>query len=298
MKEQSVDLYYGFKKTRIYSRDELMIISAARVIEDGDFCIVGQGLPIVAASLAKALYCPNVILATEAGMIDFTPYVAPQHIADPCCTKGFVASADLIDMFTRFTGRGFVDKCFLGCAQIDKYGNINSTAIGDYFGDFQVRFPGAGGAPDFLAYSKKTILTMRGGKFVEKLDYFTSPGYLTGGNSRYEAGMPEGSGPYMLITTEAIFKFDEVTKEMYLAEKFPGTTIEEIKAKVPWELKIAPDLKVAKGPTEKEVAWIREFDPVSAAGRTNALALIAASMGERKKKLMERRNKSKPQEKK
>ncbi len=298
MKDQNETKFYGFSKTGMYSRDELMIISAARIIEDGDICIVGQGLPIVAGGLAKALYCPNVILATEAGMIDFNPFVAPQHIADPCCTKGFIASADLIDMFTRFTGRGYVDKCFLGCAQIDKYGNINSTVIGDYFGDFEVRFPGAGGAPDFLAYSKKTILTMRGGTFVEKLDYFTSPGYLTGGNSRYEAGMPPGTGPYMLITTEAIFKFDENTKEMYLAEIFPGITVEEIKAKIPWDLKIASDLKVAKGPTEEEVAWIREFDPVSAAGRTNALALIAASMGERKKKLVERRSKGKTTEKK
>lgn len=280
---------FGFQDTGIYTRDELMIICAAREIEDGDVCIVGQGLPIVAGGLAKALYSPNIVLCTEAGLINFEPYMAPQHIADPCCTKGFSASADLVDMFTRYTGRGFVDVCFLGCAQIDRYGNVNTTLIGDYFGDFDVRFPGAGGNPDFLGYSKKTILTMRGGAFVNKLDYFTSPGYLTGGNSRFEAGLPEGTGPHMLITTSGVFRFDPETKEIYLAEIFPGVTVEEIKKQVPWDLKVAPDIHEAKVPTEKEVAWIRAFDPVSAAGRTNAIGLIARSMGERKKKLVARR---------
>lgn len=274
-----------FPKEGVYSRDELMIISAAREIENGDVCIVGQGLPIVAAGLAKALYAPDIVLATEAGMIDFDPYVAPQHIADPACTKGYAASADMIDMFTRFTGRGYIDKCFLGCAQIDKYGNINSTVIGDYHGDFKIRFPGAGGAPDFLAYAKKTILTMRGGKFVEKLDYFTSPGYLTGGNARYEHGMVEGTGPHMLITTKGVFKFEADSKEIYLSRYFPGVTVDEIKAEVPWDLKVADDVREQAGPTEEEVAWIREFDPVSAAGRTNALGLVARAMGERKKQL-------------
>jgi glutaconate CoA-transferase subunit B len=279
---------YGFEKTGFYTRDELMIIAAAREIEDGDVCVVGQGLPILAAGLAKALYSPHIVLCTEAGMIGFNPYVAPQHIADPCCTKGFTASADLIDMFTRFTGRGDIDVTFLGCAQMDKYGNVNTTVTGDYYGELKIRFPGAGGNTDFLAYSKKTILTMRGGEFVEKLDYFTSPGYLTGGKSRYEL-LPEGTGPHMLITTSGVFKFDKETKEIYLAEYFPGVTIEEIKKEVPWDLKIAPDVHQTKGPVEEEVAWIRNFDPVSAAGRTNALGLIARSMGERKKTLQARR---------
>jgi glutaconate CoA-transferase subunit B len=282
---------YGFQKTGIYTRDELMIVAAAREIQAKEVIIVGQGLPILAGGLAKSLYHPDLVLCTEAGLIDFEPFVSPQHIADPCCTKGFSASADLIDMFTRYTGRGFIDVCFLGCAQIDRYGNVNTTATGPYFDpeNLEIRFPGAGGNPDFLAYSKKTIITMRGGAFVNKLDYFTSPGYLTGGNSRYENGMPEGTGPHMVITTNAVFRFDPITKEIYLAELFPGVTVEEIKALVPWELKVSPDIKVTKPPTEKEVAWIRQFDPISAAGRTNALSVIARALGEKKKKLDARR---------
>jgi glutaconate CoA-transferase subunit B len=186
---------------------------------------------------------------------------------------GYAAYGDLVDMFTKYAGRGYIDVCFLGCAQIDKYGNINSVVKGDYYENMEVRFPGAGGSTDFLAYAKKTILTMRGGEFVEKL-----------------AGLPADAGPYMVITTKGVFKFDKDTKEIYLVETFPGITVEEIQKDIPWELKVADDLKVTKGPTDRECAWIRDFDPVSAAGRTNALGLIARAMGERKKKLFARRN--------
>lgn len=281
-----------FPKTGLYTQDELMIIAAAREIEDGEVCIVGQGLPILAAGLAKALYKPNIILSTEAGMIDFNPHTAPQHIADPCCTRGFSAGADLVDMFTRFNGRGFIDVCFLGVAQIDRFGNVNTTCTGEYLDPEKmlIRFPGSGGNADFLAYTKKSILTMRGGEFVNKLDYFTSPGFLTGGRSRYEeGGMPEGTGPYMLITTQGVFKFNRETGEMFLAETFPGVTVEDIKKDIPWDLKVAPDVHPTKPPTEEEVAWIREFDPISAAGRTNGIGLIARSMGEKKKRLQARR---------
>jgi glutaconate CoA-transferase subunit B len=271
-----------------YSPDEMMISTASHNLQDYDVCIAGQGLPIVAAAMAKALYFPHIILCTEAGLIDFDPYIAPQHIADPCCTRGFAANADLVDMFTRYTGAGYVDTCFLGCAQIDKYGNINSSLIGDYFGDFSVRFPGAGGAPDFMAYSLKTILTMRGGQFVEKLDYLTSPGYLTGGNSRYEAGMPEGTGPSALITLKGVFRFEPDTKEIYLAETFPGVTIDDIKADVPWDLKVADDVHAAPYPAEQEIYWIRDFDPLSAVGKSLSLQVLAIAMGKRNKMRAER----------
>jgi glutaconate CoA-transferase subunit B len=265
-----------------------MIATAAHNLQDYDVCIAGQGLPIVAAAMAKALYFPHITLCTEAGLIDYNPYISPQHIADPCCTRGFAANADLIDMFTRYTGRGFIDTCFIGCAQVDRYGNINSSIIGDYFGDFSVRFPGAGGAPDFLAYSCKTILTMRGGDFVNKLDYMTSPGYLTGGTSRYVAGMPEGTGPSALITTQGVFRFDPDTKEMYLAEIFPGVLVEDIKAVVPWDLQVAEDLQCASAPTEQEVYWIRDFDPSASLGRSLTLQVLALAMGNRNKERVAR----------
>jgi len=137
--------------------------------------------------MAKALHAPGANLMMESGIIDFQPLVPPNHIADANACRGFSYATDLFSAFT-MTYRGFVDVCFLGVAQIDKFGNVNTTVVGDYYNP-QVRLPGAGGAPDFLSYAKRTILTMRGGEFVNKLDYLTSPGYLEGGDSRDKSGL-------------------------------------------------------------------------------------------------------------
>ena len=120
---------------------------------------------------------------------------------------------------------------------------------------------GAVGAPEFVGYSGRTILTMRGGEFVEKLDYFTSPIYFEGGQSRYEEGMPEGSGPALLISTKGVFKFDEKTKELYLAEVHPGCSLEDVKAEVLWGLKVSENLGATSLPTEEETSIIRNFGP-------------------------------------
>jgi len=125
--------------------------------------------------------------------------------------------------------------------------------------DFRVM--GTGGTPESVGYSGRTILTMRGGEFVEKLDYFTSPGYLEGGQSRYEEGMLEGSGPALLISTKGVFRFDEKTKKMYLAELHPGCSLEDVKAEVPWDLKVSENLGVTSLPTEEETSIIRNFGP-------------------------------------
>ncbi|MDD5712082.1 MAG: hypothetical protein PHY31_04895, partial [Smithellaceae bacterium] len=200
------------------------------------------------------------------GIVDFQPLVPPNHIADAHSCRGFSYSTDLFSMFT-MTYRGFVDVCFLGVAQIDKFGNLNTTVMGDYYKP-RIRLPGSGGAADFLAYAKRTVLTMRGGEFAEKLDYFTSPGYLDGGDSRDKTGLfPKGSGPSMLLTTKGIFRFDEVTKEMYLSEVHPGVTVERIKKDIPWDLKVAPDLKETPPPTDAEIDFIRHFAPTEAIGR-------------------------------
>ena len=249
-----------------YSLNELLIIAAAREIHDFENVILGVGLPTTAGALAKAMHAPHATLMMESGIIDFQPLVPPNHIADAHSCRGFSYSTDLFSMFT-MTYRGFVDVCFLGVAQIDKYGNLNTTVMGDYYKP-TIRLPGSGGAADFLAYAKRTVLTMRGGEFAEKLDYLTSPGYLDGGDSRDKTGLfPPGSGPSMLLTTKGIFRFDVQTKEMYLAETHPGASVEKIKKDIPWDLKVAPDLKETSPPSDEEIDFIRHFAPTEAIGR-------------------------------
>ena len=249
-----------------YTLNELLIIAAAREIHDYENVILGVGLPTTAGALAKALYAPHVTLMMESGIIDFEPLVPPNHIADAHSCRGFSYATDLFSSFT-MTYKGFVDVCFLGVAQIDKYGNLNTTVIGDYYKP-TLRLPGSGGAADFISYARRTILTMRGGDFANKLDYFTSPGYLDGGDSRDKSGLfPRGSGPSMLLTTKGAFRFDSKTKEMYLAQIHPRVSVDDIKEDIPWDLKVASDLTETTPPTEEEINFIRRFAPTEVVGR-------------------------------
>jgi glutaconate CoA-transferase subunit B len=260
-----------------YTLDELLIIAVAKEIKDYENVILGVGLPTTAGAVAKALFAPHAILMMEAGLIDFVPLLPLSHIADACAIRGFSYATDLFTAFT-MTYRGFVDTCFLGVGQVDKYGNVNTTAIGDYYKP-SLRLTGSGGAADFLSYSKKTILTLRGGYFVNELDYMTSPGYLDGGDSRDKSGLfPKGSGPSMLISTQGVFRFDAVTKEMYLAHIHPGVKVEDIKKEVPWDLKIAADLSQTEAPTTEEIDFIRRFSPAMSAGRQLAQDLVIANI--------------------
>ena len=249
-----------------YTLNELLVIAAAREIHDYENVILGVGLPTTAGALAKALYAPHVTLMMESGIIDFEPLVPPNHIADAHSCRGFSYATDLFSSFT-MTYKGFVDVCFLGVAQIDKYGNLNTTVIGDYYKP-TLRLPGSGGAADFISYARRTILTMRGGGFTNKLDYFTSPGYLDGGDSRDKSGLfPPGSGPSMLLTTKGAFRFDSTTKEMYLAQVHPRVSVDAIKEDIPWDLKVASDLTETAPPTDEEINFIRRFAPTEVVGR-------------------------------
>jgi glutaconate CoA-transferase subunit B len=239
----------------------LIIIAVAREIKDYERILLGVGLPTTAGGLAKATHAPNCVLMTEAGIIDFKPLVPPNHIADVMCLRGFSYALDLFNTFTTINYRGFVDKAILGVGQVDRYGNINTSFMGGT-PKTGMRLTGAGGAPDFISYAKETILTLKGGEFVEKLDYLTSPGYMGGGEERDRSGLfrPE-SGPSMMISTEAIFRFDRKTKEVYLESLFPGVNLEKVKSKVPWDLRVANPLKPFPTPTEEEIDYIRTFAP-------------------------------------
>jgi glutaconate CoA-transferase, subunit B len=260
-----------------YTLQELLIIAVAKEIHDYENVILGVGLPTTAGALAKALFAPHATLMMESGIIDFEPLLPLNHIADAHSCRGFSYATDLFSAFT-MTYRGFVDVCFLGVGQVDKYGNLNTTCVGDYYKP-TLRLPGSGGAADFIAYAKRTVLTMLGGNFVEKLDYFTSPGYLEGGDSRDNSGLfPKGSGPTMLLTTKGVFRFDPKTKEMYLAQIHPRVTVADVKKDVPWDLKVAADLTESVHPTDDEIDFIRCFAPAMSAGRELAMELTIKNL--------------------
>jgi glutaconate CoA-transferase subunit B len=267
------------------TKDELLIISVAKQIENGDKLLLGIGLPITAGAIAKNTHAPDAILMMESGMVDFKPLVTPGHVADACCCKGYSYAVDLFSMFTSITHRGFIDKAILGVGQIDKFGNVNSSYKGDDPTNDR-RITGAGGAPEFISYAKETILTLKGGEFVEKLPYFTSPGYFNGGDERDKKGYyPKGSGPKVLITPHGIFKFDSISKELYLDALFPGVTLDEVKAMVPWDLKVADPLSKYPTATDAEVLALRRFSPGSAFTKPVATELSMANM---ERRIMER----------
>lgn len=269
-----------------YTLQELLIIAVAKEIRDYENVVLGVGLPTTAGALAKALYAPNATLMMESGIIDFQPLLPLNNIADAHACRGFSYGTDLFSAFT-MTYRGFVDVCFLGVGQCDRYGNVNTTVVGDYYKP-TLRLPGSGGAPDFFSYAKRTVLTMLGGTFVETLDYLTSPGYLDGGDSRDRSGLfPKGSGPTMVLTTKGIFRFDSVTKEIYLAQIHPRVTVEDVKRGVPWDLKVADDLSETPPPTDEEIDFIRRFAPNMAMSRELMLELTLANT---MRKMKEREN--------
>lgn len=249
-----------------YSIDELIVARAAREINDGEMVVIGQGMPMAAGVLARKTHAPNSVIMTEAGIVGLEPFKVPLHICDMSATRGYIYGCDMMDAFTCIANHGYADVAFLGVGQMDKYGNVNSSYIGDP-DNFEMRLMGAGGAPEFAGYSMRTVFTMSGGQFVNKLDYFTSPGYLNGGDSRYKAGMPNGSGPSAVITQDGVFKFDKITKEIYLDSIHPGVELEKIKSKVPWQLKVSKDLKVTELPSESDLEIIRTFAPSITMGR-------------------------------
>jgi glutaconate CoA-transferase, subunit B len=244
------------------TKQELLVVTASRQIENGDVVVLGVGMPILAGALAKQTHAPQVVMLLESGIVDFEPAVLPMNVADATCTRGYGYAIDMFGVFTTITYAGYADKSFLGVGQIDKYGNLNTTYLGKP--PQAQRITGSGGAPEFYAYAKKTILTMKGKGFVEKLPYVSSPGYLGGGNEREKSGRyTPGSGPSVLITSKGIFKFDKKTKEMYLDALFPGVTVDSVRADIPWNLKIADPLSSFPVPTDKEIMIIRKLSPKS-----------------------------------
>ncbi len=244
-----------------YSDNEMMAISAGRFIKDGDIVFAGTGVSMLAATAAKRIYAPKAVIFFETGGIDPSLDEIPMAVSDLRVMSGTCLNSGLIEAFSIVGHRKLHTIAFLGAAQIDKYGNLNTTAIGDYHRP-KTRFSGSGGACDVASFASGVITFMQHEKrrFVEKLDYLTSVGWYKGGDSRQKLGLSRG-GALAVVTNLGVMRFDDNTKEMYLDEYYPGVTIENIIENTGFEIDVSR-AKEAKAPTELELQILRdEVDP-------------------------------------
>lgn len=239
-----------------------MIVSAARALRGSQVVFVGVGLPNIACNLARHSHSPQMELVYESGVFGARPARLPLSIGDPTLVSGATAVGNMQDLFMLYLQGGLVDVALLGGAQIDKYGNLNTTVIGDYASP-KVRLPGSGGACEIAINAGEIFMIMRLKRraFVEKLDFLTSPGHLQGGDARKQMGYP-GEGPSLVITDKALFDFNNPNREMTLVEVAPGETVDTIQEEIGWSLRVSEHLREMQPPTEEELAIIRqELDP-------------------------------------
>jgi glutaconate CoA-transferase subunit B len=252
------------KTKQAFSLNELMCVIASRQLHNKEIVFAGYGLPLVATYLAQCTHAPELVFITETGNVRSTPPFSLPRAVDDLTLSANSDMATGLPEVTAMLVRGEINVGFLGGAQIDRFGNLNSTVIGSYKNP-RVRLMGSGGANDIATFAQRTIIILdqtRPGRFVERVDYNTSPGYLTGPGEREKAGFPENTGPSCVVTNKGVYKFDDHSKEMYLASYHPGVTIEEIKELVSWDLKIAEDVHETPMPTEEELELLRvKIDP-------------------------------------
>ena len=245
-----------------YNAMELMICLASRLLEDGSTVGVGTGAPCAAAMLAQKTHAPSLVICFEAGGLAPLLPSMPISVGDSrTFYRGLMATSmnDILEACQR----GMVDYTFLGGAQIDTYGNLNSTVIGDYDKP-KVRFPGSGGANDFASLCWRTLVMTQHDRrrFVEKLDFLTTPGYLTGPGARETAGLPEGTGPYKVITNLAVMGFDDASKRMQVESLHPGVTFDQVQQNTAFELLQATAVGRTEPPGDQELGILRDqVDP-------------------------------------
>ena len=233
-----------------------MICNAAREIQNNEVVFVGIGLPLLAAMLAQRNHAPDAIMAYESGIIGSNPTRLPLSIADPALVSGSLMITNFFDFFTMFVQNGNIDVGFVGGAQIDKFGNLNSIMIGDYKNP-KKRFPGGGGAYD-MTMSNRTIIIMPHElrRFVPAVDFITTPGHRINGSPRSALNIP-GNGPDVVITTLGILKFND--GELYLDSYHDGVSIDDIKNNTGWDLKISNNLKKTLPPNASELKILRSL---------------------------------------
>ncbi len=243
-----------------YSTTEMMVVTASRRLRDGERVLVGIGMPNLAANLAKRTHAPNLVLIYESGVIGSEPVRLPLSIGDPCLVTRAQSVCTMFEGLAFYLQGGLIDVGFLGGAQIDRFGNINSTVIGEY-GRPKVRLPGSGGACDIASLALRIIVVTPHEKrrFPEKVDFITSPGFLGGRQHRKDLGLL-GQGPDAIITDLGVLEFDEIG-EMFLASLHPGMSIDAVKERTGWDIKISSELRTTAPPTEEELRVLRELDP-------------------------------------
>jgi glutaconate CoA-transferase subunit B len=245
-----------------YNLMELMVTVAARQLVDGKTAVIGTGMPLAAAMLAQRTGSPDLIVMFEAGSI--APQLAklPISVADSFTHTRALMHLSMAEIMEACQ-RGMVDYTFLGGAQIDCYGNLNSTVVGPFLKP-KVRLPGSGGANDLASLCWRTLVIMPHDKrrFVPKLDFVTSPGYLTGPGAREAAGLPPGTGPYRVVSTLALMGFEVETKRMRVESLYPGITRQDVIANTGFEMLFADPLPVNAEPSHQELSILRnEIDP-------------------------------------
>ncbi|HSJ59464.1 MAG TPA: CoA-transferase [Anaerolineae bacterium] len=247
--------------TADYSKTELLACVAAHLLEDGTSVFVGTGLPMIAAILAQRTHAPNLLIIFEAGGVGPQVPSLPVSVGDSRTFHRAVAASSMHDVMSLLQN-GYVDYGFLGAAAIDAYGNVNTTVIGDWARP-KVRLPGSGGANDIGSLCWRTIVMMNQDRrrFVEQLDFLTTPGYLTGPGAREEAGLPLESGPYRVVTQLGVYDFDEETRRLRLVACHPGVTVDEVQANSGFEIVIPDEVGVTQPPTAEERRLLGEIDP-------------------------------------
>jgi glutaconate CoA-transferase, subunit B len=245
-----------------YTKNELMIVASARLLAGVRNCFVGVGLPNIVCNLAQRTVAPELQLVYESGVFGARPRRLPLSIGDPTLATGSTAVTSMFELFAFYLQAGLIDVAFLGGAQIDRFGNLNTTVIGSYDRP-KVRLPGSGGACEIAIHARNILVIMRQAQrsFVEKLHFRTSPGH-SGDPDHDRARGWSGSGPTNVVTDLATFGFDRETGEMELATLHPGVSLDDVRSNTGWEPRVSADLMETPPPLAEELRLVREeLDP-------------------------------------
>jgi glutaconate CoA-transferase subunit B len=241
-----------------FTATELMVCQAARQLQNGDVVFVGIGLPNLACNLALRLHAPRLVLIYESGAVGAEPKRLPLSIGDPSLVTDSLMVCSMFDVFSFFLQGGLIDIGFLQGVQIDRFGNLNTTVIGEYAHP-KVRLPGSGGACEIAILAKRIFVITPQSKrsFPERVDFITSPGFLEGGETRRKLGMP-GTGPSRVITNLGSYEF--IDGEMELISLNPGCTLEQVRENTGWDVRISSKLTTTSAPTSDELRILHELD--------------------------------------
>jgi glutaconate CoA-transferase, subunit B len=244
-----------------YTLRELMIVAAAREIRDGEVVFTGMRLPLLAYCVAKNLHAPRAVGLFEVGIVrDLPPRELLYTMSDPPNIRDAVWCTSTLNLMA-LLARGQADMAFIGAAEVDRYGNVNTSYIGD-FRRPTVKLPGSGGGADLASLAHRTVVIVDHDRrrLPERVGFITSPGYGDGGDWRQRAGLPRG-GPAAVVTSMGVLGFDPRTREAVLRSYHPGTTVDAVRANTGWDLRVAPDVAETEQPSGEELAVIRDYDP-------------------------------------